>query len=245
MTAAILSVGTTHPWNIAGVGRDWSVSRDHGVACFTVIAAVSAQDDRTLAAVEALSPVMVRAQLESVPWERIGAVRVGALGSAENVRVTAEAIVRHAAIVAVVDPVVRTSGGEALDVEETLPVVAASLATLPNVILTPNLDEAAALLGVERLQEDELVSAAERLRARGGAARRSGRRDGNACLHGRADSGTDARHRLRAGRSLGLLARTQRPVAGSGAGRTILRALIIGGTTLKVRAREACKAARP
>jgi len=170
MTAAILSVGTTHPWNIAGVGRDWSVSRDHGVACFSVIAAVSAQDDRTLAAVEALSPVMVRAQLESVPWERIGAVRVGALGSAENVRVTAEAIARHAAIVAVVDPVVRTSGGEALDVEETLPVVAVSLATLPNVILTPNLDEAAALLGVERLQEDELVSAAERLRARGVAA---------------------------------------------------------------------------
>ena len=44
----LLSVGTTHPWNIAGVGLDLRIGAALGARVFTVLAALSAQDARVL-----------------------------------------------------------------------------------------------------------------------------------------------------------------------------------------------------
>ena len=44
MTPIVLSIGTTQPWNVAGVGRDFVVGGEFGVRVFTAVAAVSAQD---------------------------------------------------------------------------------------------------------------------------------------------------------------------------------------------------------
>jgi hypothetical protein len=40
----VISIGTSHPWNVAGTGRDLIVGADFGARVFTAIAAVSAQD---------------------------------------------------------------------------------------------------------------------------------------------------------------------------------------------------------
>ena len=119
---AVLSIGTTHPWNIAGVGLDLRVGAQLGVRVFTVLAAISAQDAHGVRALEPLSPATVQAQLEAVPWELVTAVRVGALGSPAAVHAVAMALAARDLPV-VVDPVVFATGGGALAGEGTLQAI--------------------------------------------------------------------------------------------------------------------------
>ncbi|MGA7285894.1 MAG: bifunctional hydroxymethylpyrimidine kinase/phosphomethylpyrimidine kinase, partial [Candidatus Cybelea sp.] len=76
MNAIVLSIGTTHPWNVAGVGRDLVVGYDFGVRVFTTVVAVSAQDSRGVRALHPVPPDAIAAQLETMPWDAAGAVRV-------------------------------------------------------------------------------------------------------------------------------------------------------------------------
>jgi hydroxymethylpyrimidine kinase/phosphomethylpyrimidine kinase len=165
---AVLSIGTTHPWNIAGVGLDLRIGAQLGARVFTVLAAISAQDAAGVRALEPLSPATVRAQLEAVPWQLVDAVRVGALGSPDAVHTVAAALAGRDLPV-VVDPVVFATGGSALAGEGTLQAIGAELLTLPQVVLTPNLDEAGTLLGRE-IGRAQLVDAAVELRSRGARA---------------------------------------------------------------------------
>lgn len=165
----VLSIGTTHPRNVAGVGRDIVVGTDLGFRVFTAIAAISAQDDRGVRALHVLSAAVLRAQLESIDMTDVKAVRVGALGSAENVELVAE----HAAASmrpVVVDPVRYASSGEPLIDEAGWSALRARLATFPSVVLTPNLAETASLLERAALRPNEIEAAASALRARGCAA---------------------------------------------------------------------------
>ncbi|MDE2482259.1 MAG: bifunctional hydroxymethylpyrimidine kinase/phosphomethylpyrimidine kinase [bacterium] len=180
--ASILSIGTTHPWNIAGVGLDLTVGAELGATVLTVVAAVSAQD---AAGVRDLHPVphaTFAAQLACVPWREVAAIRVGALPNAAAVATVAEALVASGAP-AVVDPVVAATRGGALGDDAVLPALRERLAGLPNVILTPNLDEAARLLGRETIARDDLADAAAKLRARGARAvlLKGGHLDGAPC----------------------------------------------------------------
>lgn len=165
---AVLSIGTTHPWNIAGVGLDLRIGAQLGVRVFTVLAAISAQDGTGVRALELLSPATVQAQLEVLPWPLVTAVRVGALGSPEAVHAVAAALASRDLPV-VVDPVVFATGGGALAAEGTLPAIEAELLTLPQVVLTPNLDEAGALLE-RKIDRAHLAEAAVALRSRGARA---------------------------------------------------------------------------
>ncbi len=164
--AELLSIGTTHPWNIAGVGIDLLVGAELGVHAFTVVAAVSAQDEAGVRALQPQPPGTLAAQLACVPWARIGAVRIGALPTVEAVEVVAQAL-QGRSVPAVVDPVAAATRGGALGADDVLPALRARLAPLPNVILTPNLDEAARLLGRERVGRDDLADVARALAAFG------------------------------------------------------------------------------
>ena len=165
----ILSVGMTHPWNIAGTGLDLRIGAELGMRVVSVICAVSAQDGSGVRACSVVPTPVLQAQYDAVPWENIAAIRIGAMGSAANVRKTAEVVRLHPSIPAVVDPVfAATLGGELAD-EAAIEALRDGLATLSSVILTPNLAEAARLLG-RQLPEDALDAAATDVRARGAAA---------------------------------------------------------------------------
>lgn len=165
----VLSIGTTHPRNTAGTGRDVVVGTELGCDVVTAIAAVSVQDDRALRSLHVLPSSLVRAQIEAALAMRPDAVRVGALACAPNVAIASEVIAAVEAP-AVVDPVGRTSTGEPLIDEEGWRALCDRLATLPTVVLTPNLDEAAAMLGRARIGRGEMEEAASALRERGAAA---------------------------------------------------------------------------
>ncbi|MHB8148391.1 MAG: bifunctional hydroxymethylpyrimidine kinase/phosphomethylpyrimidine kinase, partial [Vulcanimicrobiaceae bacterium] len=141
--------------------------REYDIRALTVVAAVSAQDARGVHALHAQPAAIVRAQLDAVPWERVAAIRVGALASADAVFAVAEALAEYARILAVVDPVWSASLGGALADDAAIDKLRDRIAPLPNVILTPNLVEAARLLGIERVERGDMRRAAEQLRARG------------------------------------------------------------------------------
>jgi hydroxymethylpyrimidine/phosphomethylpyrimidine kinase len=164
IAASVLSVGTTEPRNVAGVGRDIVVGAELGCSVAVAVAAVSAQDDTGVHALHVVPAAIVRAQIERVSPD---VVRIGALGNAQNVSVLARWLERHP-VPAVVDPVASASAGGALVEPAVVRAVFERLASLPNVILTPNLPEAAALLSRARI--DDPAAAAAELRARGARA---------------------------------------------------------------------------
>jgi hydroxymethylpyrimidine/phosphomethylpyrimidine kinase len=166
----VLSIGTTHPWNVAGVGRDLVVGSAWNARVFTVIAAVSAQNAGGLTALAPIPVSVVRSQLSALPWDAAGAVRVGALVTVDNVRAVSAALRARPALLAVVDPVFSASRGGELADPATRYAIRDELATLPNVILTPNLDEAAALLGSHPIHREAIGDAAISLQLRGARA---------------------------------------------------------------------------
>lgn len=166
----VVSIGTTHPWNIAGVGLDVRIGAELGARVATVIAAVSAQDAGGIRALEPVSIDLLEAQLAAIPWNEAGAIRVGALTTPEAVRIVAAAVAAAPALPAVVDPVLAATRGGTFADPPTLAALRDELATLPNVILTPNLAEAGALLGAAPPTGASMLDAASALRARGAAA---------------------------------------------------------------------------
>jgi hydroxymethylpyrimidine/phosphomethylpyrimidine kinase len=166
----VLSIGTTHPWNVAGVGRDLAVGAELGARVFTAVAGVSAQDGHGLIALHSVPAAVLSAQLAALPWDSAGAVRIGALPTLAAVRSVTQALADRAWLPAVVDPVFSASRGGELADSAARYGVRDELAHLPSVLLTPNLDEAAFLLGVDRLERRSLGDAAAALQARGAAA---------------------------------------------------------------------------
>jgi hydroxymethylpyrimidine/phosphomethylpyrimidine kinase len=170
VSAIVLSIGTSHPWNVAGTGRDLVVGCDFGVRVFTTIAAVSAQDGRGVTALQPVPLDTLAAQLAAMPWESAGAVRIGALPTLAAVRAVAEPLRLYPWLPAVVDPVFSASRGGDLTDSAARYALRDELAGLPNVVLTPNLDEAAFLLGGSPISRDTLREAVAALQARGAAA---------------------------------------------------------------------------
>ncbi|HYL27100.1 MAG TPA: hydroxymethylpyrimidine/phosphomethylpyrimidine kinase [Candidatus Nitrosotalea sp.] len=166
----VISIGTTQPWNVAGVGRDLVVGSEYGARVFTAVAAVSAQDGRGVTAFHALPPEVLAAQLATLPWDSAGAVRVGALPTLAAVRAVAEPLRLRPWLPAVVDPVFTASRGGALTDSAARYALRDEIAGLGSTVLTPNLDEAAFLLGVAAVERDGIGEAAAALQARGPAA---------------------------------------------------------------------------
>jgi hydroxymethylpyrimidine/phosphomethylpyrimidine kinase len=170
MPALVASIGTTHPWNIAGVGLDARIVAEYGLSHAMAIAAVSAQDERGLHDLHVVPPQALRAQLESLPRE-IAAFRIGAAGSSENVRVIA-AYLRDLALrpPVVVDPVIAvTLGGELSADDDVMETIDEELLPL-GIVITPNIAEAAQLAEMQVQSIDDMRIAAKRLVARGACA---------------------------------------------------------------------------
>src|SRR5438105_2865523 len=113
----------------------------------TVIAAVTAQNTVGVLAWEPVSAALVTRQLDALAADLPpAAVKSGMLGSAELVETVAAAIARHRFPNYVLDPVmVATSGDRLLDADAEQ-LLAGRLVPLA-ALVTPNLDEAAILVG--------------------------------------------------------------------------------------------------
>jgi hydroxymethylpyrimidine/phosphomethylpyrimidine kinase len=154
----------------AGIQADLKTFAAHGVYGMSAITAVTAQNTLGVSAVHAVPADIVIAQIEAVASD-IGAdaVKTGMLATAAIVEAVAAAIEDLDLPCVVVDPVMVAKGGSRLLDDEAVDTMRTEL--LPRaMVITPNADEAAALLDEEVRTLDQARSAARRLKELGAGA---------------------------------------------------------------------------
>ncbi len=164
-----LTIATSDSGAGAGVQADLLTFAARGVYGVTAFAALTAQNPDGVSAIEELPPEFLQAQLDQLAaYFPIRALKTGMLFSAPLIEMTARFIERES-IPAVVDPVMVSTSGAVL-------LQPAAIATLEKkllpraVLITPNLDEAAVLLGREVKSETDLAATAAELSERYGTA---------------------------------------------------------------------------
>ena len=168
--ARVLSIAGSDSGGGAGIQADLKTFSALGCYGMTAITAITAQNTQGVRAIHGISPDMLRAQIDAVA-EDIGvdAVKIGMLHDPEVVRVVVKAIARHQMLQVVLDPVMVATSGDRLMADETVGVLVQELCPRVTVI-TPNLDEAALLLGRSIDGADALDEAASALLALGAPA---------------------------------------------------------------------------
>ena len=161
--ARVLSIAGSDSGGGAGIQADLKTLSALGCYGMTAITAITAQNTQGVRAIHSVPPDMLRAQIDAVA-EDIGvdAVKIGMLHDPEVVRVVVKAIARHQFLQVVLDPVMVATSGDQLMAGETVNVLVQELFPLVTVI-TPNLDEAALLLGRSIDGADALDEAASAL----------------------------------------------------------------------------------
>lgn len=144
-----LSIAGSDPSGGAGIQADVVTFAAHGVLGQGVVTALTVQSARGVRAVHPVEPALVRAQLDALlEVEAPAALKLGMLAQAETVRTIAQRLVQDdlRSVPVVLDPVLAATRGPELLGSGGLEALREAL--LPRVdVLTPNLDEAAALLG--------------------------------------------------------------------------------------------------
>jgi hydroxymethylpyrimidine/phosphomethylpyrimidine kinase len=167
---SVLTIAGSDSGGGAGIQADLKTFDACGRHGLSAVTCVTAQNTRGVCAVQALPARMLTAQIDALFADfRIGAVKIGMLGTAALVRCTAAALRRHAGPPVVLDPVmISTSGARLLDpaavralTREVLPLAA---------VVTPNLPEAEALTGLRLRRPTDFDRAAAWLRDAGARA---------------------------------------------------------------------------
>lgn len=159
----VLSIAGSDSSGGAGIQADLKTFSALGCYGMTAITALTAQNTQGVRAIHSVPPQMLRDQIDAVV-EDIGvdAVKIGMLHSPEVVMTVAEALDAHGLKQVVLDPVMVAANGAKLISDEAISVLVNEL--FPRVlVVTPNLDEAALLLGRPLTGTDELEQAAQEL----------------------------------------------------------------------------------
>src|SRR5690242_18689391 len=169
MQPIALTIAGSDPSGGAGIQADLKTFHQLGVYGEAVITLITVQNTVALEHVECLPAVLVlhqlRAVLDDIPPT---AAKTGALGNGSIVRAVAEAAADFR-FPLVVDPVMVSQHGRLLGTDDTLDAIRDTLVPYAS-LLTPNLDEAEALTGLEVRDIDGMYRAARRLHEMGAKA---------------------------------------------------------------------------
>lgn len=144
--ANVLSIAGSDPSGGAGIQADLKAFSAMGTYGMAVITALTAQNTVGVSAVHMVPPEMVRAQIRDIFADiRVGAVKIGMIGTAEIAEAVADALAPHVGVPVVLDPVMVAKGGDRLLRADAVATLKARLVPIATVV-TPNLGEAADLL---------------------------------------------------------------------------------------------------
>ena len=163
----VLTIAGFDPSSGAGITADIKTIAAHscyGVAC---ISALTVQSTSGVRRVEPVAAALVAETLEELAADmEIGVVKIGMLGTVKIVRAVVDFLERQRVPQVVLDPVLKSSSGtELLDAagEKLMRERLLALAT----VTTPNLDEAARLVGGPVRNPEEMKTAAAKLHGMG------------------------------------------------------------------------------
>jgi len=178
----VLTIAGFDPSSGAGVTADIKTIAAHacyGVACIT---AMTVQSTAAVRRVEAIDPTLVSETLEELAEDlEIAAIRIGMLGSGKVVRAVADFLSAKPAGRSgsragkarlpnvVLDPILKSSSGADLLDAAGAKLMIERLIPLSDVV-TPNIDEAAAITGVKVEELDEMKAACAKLHELGAPA---------------------------------------------------------------------------
>lgn len=168
MTPIALTIAGSDSGGGAGIQADLKTFAAFGVYGVSAITALTAQNTERVVSIQEVDPAFVTAQIDAVLSDfSVGAVKIGMLGNAGVVEAVAAALDRWSPPNVVLDPVLVASSGERLLAPDAVEALKRRLMPLARVV-TPNLPEAAALLGLPAAADEEAIRAqAERLLALG------------------------------------------------------------------------------
>ena len=151
----------------AGIQADLKTFSALGCYGMSVVTALTAQNTTGVTGIHAVPPDFVVQQMTAV-FSDIGAdaVKIGMLYSAELIQAVADGLRRHEASNIVLDPVMVAQSGDKLLQDAAIKALKHHLLPLATVI-TPNLPEAAVLLGREVKGLDDMQAATKSLAAFG------------------------------------------------------------------------------
>jgi hydroxymethylpyrimidine/phosphomethylpyrimidine kinase len=171
MSAAIaVTIAGSDSGGGAGIQADLKTFAAMGVYGASVIAALTAQNTRGVTAIHDVPAEFITAQMEAVFSDlHPGAVKIGMLGNAAAIDAVANGLEHYHAHNVVLDPVMIASSGDKLLRDDAIEALRKLIARAR--VITPNLPEAAALLGEAQAgNEDEMRAQAQKLLALGAEA---------------------------------------------------------------------------
>lgn len=149
-----LTIAGSDSGGCAGIQADLKTFSSLGVFGTSVITAITAQNTMGVFDVMAIPSDIVYKQLKAVLDDfNIGAIKVGMLFTKENVLVLKEL---YNKIPLVLDPVMVSTSGNSLILDETIQAIKQELFPI-STIITPNLNEASILLGREIISINDMI----------------------------------------------------------------------------------------
>ena len=158
----VLCIGGGDPSGGAGLPADARAAAAFGVHTCCVTTAVIAQNTRGVLQAEAVSPVLLRAQLENLLEDITPhAIKIGMLPNADSVEIVAD-ILKPLNLPIVLDPVFAPSSGDEFSDDSTIESIVAHLFPLCELV-TPNLIEARRLCSFAIIDTQSATEAAQKI----------------------------------------------------------------------------------
>jgi len=171
----VLTIAGFDPSSGAGVTADIKTIAAHGCYGVACITALTVQSTSGVRRVSPLDPALLLESLEELAADMdIAAVRIGMLGSAKVAKAVADFLGSSGAKKSkppnvVLDPIIKSSSGADLLDSAGLRVLIERLIPVADVI-TPNVDEAAAITGIKVKELDDMKAACSKLHELGAPA---------------------------------------------------------------------------
>ncbi len=163
----VLAFAATDPSGGAGLQADVLTLASMGCHPLTVVTAVTIQDTMGIEEVMALDAEWVadqaRCVLEDMP---VTAIKIGVLGSIENITAIAEVVSDYPEVPLILDPVLTSGRGDELATDEMISALR-ELLIPQTTIITPNSIEARRLVQEDGEEDPDLAECARRLLALG------------------------------------------------------------------------------
>ncbi|KPQ11259.1 MAG: hydroxymethylpyrimidine/phosphomethylpyrimidine kinase ThiD [Saliniramus fredricksonii] len=157
MTAIAVTIAGSDSGGGAGIQADLKTFSALKVYGASVITALTAQNTQGVQAIHDVPADFIAAQMDSVFSDlKVDAVKIGMLSQVGVIETVAAGIERHGISRVVLDPVMVAASGDRLLSEDAIAALRTVL--LPHAaIVTPNLPEAAAILGEDVAQDEEAM----------------------------------------------------------------------------------------
>lgn len=163
----VLTIAGFDPSSGAGVTADIKTISAHGCYGVACITALTVQSTARVTRVDPVTSEVIVETLQELAGDvEIAAVHIGMLGSAKVAQAVSSFLEAHKLPNIVLDPILKSSSGVSLLDESGIQWLRERLLPLASII-TPNIDEAAALTGLEVTDPEQMRLAADLLHAMG------------------------------------------------------------------------------